>query len=182
MSATRTNRPGSKTLSTAKGTLKTIVPISGTIAPGFVQRHVVHPSSTIEQPPGLAVALHFALAALCLAIDRKMDRPSSVREDAGRQLHREGRAIVASALDAQCGTDSRVDGDALARQRVGAGRRVGPQAQPQRRGVAAYDLGGGQAEDRVGGPVERLDAATIVDRDDPPAAVSRIVRRRCSPS
>jgi len=59
-------------LVTKKGTLRPQVPISGTIAPGFVQRHVVHASSMIEQPPGLAIALHFALVGtLSLAIDRK---------------------------------------------------------------------------------------------------------------
>lgn len=59
-------------LVTAKGTLKPQAIISGTIAPGFVQRHVAFPSTTIEQPPGLAIALHFALiGTLSLAIDRK---------------------------------------------------------------------------------------------------------------
>ena len=54
------------------GTLKGQVSISGTIAPGFVQRHVVHQATTIEQPPGLALALHFALiGTLALPIDRK---------------------------------------------------------------------------------------------------------------
>lgn len=38
-----------------------MVSIPGTIAPGFVQRHVVHGSTTIEQPLGHAIALHFAL-------------------------------------------------------------------------------------------------------------------------
>ena len=43
----------------------------GTIAPGFVQRHVVHASTTIEQPPGHAIALHFALVGtLSLAVGR----------------------------------------------------------------------------------------------------------------
>ncbi|WP_406697943.1 type I-MYXAN CRISPR-associated Cas8a1/Cmx1 [Singulisphaera sp. Ch08] len=59
-------------LVTGKGTLKPHAIISGTIAPGFVQRHVAFPSTTIEQPPGLAIALHFALiGTLSLAIDRK---------------------------------------------------------------------------------------------------------------
>ncbi len=56
----------------SKGVLKPSVSISGTIAPGFVQRHVAFPSTTIEQPPGLAIALHFALVGtLSLPIDRK---------------------------------------------------------------------------------------------------------------
>jgi len=59
-------------LVTSKGTLRTQVAISGTIAPGFVQRHVVFPATTIEQSPGLAIALHFALVGtISLAIDRK---------------------------------------------------------------------------------------------------------------
>jgi CRISPR-associated protein Cas8a1/Csx13 len=67
-----THRSAWETLVTSKGTLRPNVAISGTIAPGFVQRHVVHSSSTIEQPPGLAVALHFALVGtLSLAIGRK---------------------------------------------------------------------------------------------------------------
>lgn len=67
-----THQSAWKDLVTSKGVLKPRVSISGTIAPGFVQRHVVHPSSTIEQPPGLAIALHFALVGtLSLAIDRK---------------------------------------------------------------------------------------------------------------
>lgn len=59
-------------LFTPKGVLKPRVLISGTIAPGFAVRHNAHPASTIEQPPGLAIALHFALVGtLSLAIDRK---------------------------------------------------------------------------------------------------------------
>jgi CRISPR-associated protein Cas8a1/Csx13 len=59
-------------LVTAGGVLKTRVPVSGTIAPGFVQRHVAYGATTIEQPPGLAIALHFALVGtFSLAIDRK---------------------------------------------------------------------------------------------------------------
>ena len=46
-------------------------PDPGTIAPGFVQRHVAHPSTTIEQSPGLALSLHFALVGtLSLAVGR----------------------------------------------------------------------------------------------------------------
>ena len=42
-----------------------------TIAPGFVQRHVAYPSTALEQPPGHAMALHFALiGTLSLAIGR----------------------------------------------------------------------------------------------------------------
>lgn len=58
-------------LVTPGGTLREIVPIPGTIAPGFVQRHVVHASTTIEQPPGHAIALHFALVGtISLAVAR----------------------------------------------------------------------------------------------------------------
>jgi len=58
-------------LVTARGLLKARVPISGTIAPGFVQRHVAYPATTIEQPPGPAIALHFALVGtLALAVGR----------------------------------------------------------------------------------------------------------------
>jgi CRISPR-associated protein Cas8a1/Csx13 len=48
-------------LLTTKGKLRELVTISGTIAPGFAQRHIVHAPTTIEQPPGHAIALHFAL-------------------------------------------------------------------------------------------------------------------------
>jgi len=60
-------------LVTSNGALKARVPISGTIAPGFVQRHVAYDgATTIEQPPGPAIALHFALVGtLSLMIDRK---------------------------------------------------------------------------------------------------------------
>lgn len=59
-------------LVSSKGSLLPLAPISGTIAPGFVQRHVVHKVTTIEQPPGLALSLHFALVGtLSLAINRK---------------------------------------------------------------------------------------------------------------
>jgi len=59
-------------LVTSKGVLKAFAPISGTIAPGFVQRHVAFPATTIEHPPSLAIALHFALVGtLSLSVDRK---------------------------------------------------------------------------------------------------------------
>jgi CRISPR-associated protein Cas8a1/Csx13 len=61
-----------KELVTPKGALRPAVSISGTIAPGFVQRHVIHATTTIEQTPGLALALHFALVGtLSLSIDRQ---------------------------------------------------------------------------------------------------------------
>ena len=67
-----THRTAWQDLFTGKGTLKKQVSISGTIAPGFVQRHVAFPSSTIEQPPRHAIALHFALVGtLSLPVDRK---------------------------------------------------------------------------------------------------------------
>ena len=50
-----------KDLVNTKGKLNGRVQISGTVAPGFAQRHVVHSETFIEQPPGHAVALHFAL-------------------------------------------------------------------------------------------------------------------------
>jgi CRISPR-associated protein Cas8a1/Csx13 len=56
-----THRSAWKDLVTSRGTLRPMVTIAGTIAPGFVQRHVAFPASSIEQPPGLAIALHFAL-------------------------------------------------------------------------------------------------------------------------
>lgn len=56
-----THRSAWKDLVTSKGALRRWVSISGTIAPGFVQRHVAFPDTTIEQPPGYAIALHFAL-------------------------------------------------------------------------------------------------------------------------
>ena len=56
-----THRAAWKDLLTTKGKLKPLVEISGTIAPGFVQRHVAHAATKIEQRPGLAIALHFAL-------------------------------------------------------------------------------------------------------------------------
>src|SRR6185312_3073613 len=56
-------------LVTSKGTLRPHALISGTIAPGFVQRHVAFPATVIEQPPAHAIALHFALVGtLSLAI------------------------------------------------------------------------------------------------------------------
>ena len=66
-----THRLAWQDLVTSKGVLRSTAPVSGTIAPGFVQRHVAHAATTIEQPPGLALALHFALVGtLSLAIDR----------------------------------------------------------------------------------------------------------------
>jgi CRISPR-associated protein Cas8a1/Csx13 len=56
-----TNRSAWQDLVTSKGVLRPWASISGTIAPGFVQRHVAFPATTIEQPPGHAIALHFAL-------------------------------------------------------------------------------------------------------------------------
>jgi CRISPR-associated protein Cas8a1/Csx13 len=56
-----THRGSWKDLVTPKGTFREMVTIPGTIAPGFVQRHVAHPASVVEQPPGHAIALHFAL-------------------------------------------------------------------------------------------------------------------------
>jgi CRISPR-associated protein Cas8a1/Csx13 len=67
-----THRAAWKDLVTTKGTLSELVPIPGTIAPGFVQRHVAHKVTTIEQPPGHAIALHFALiGTLSLPIGRR---------------------------------------------------------------------------------------------------------------
>jgi CRISPR-associated protein Cas8a1/Csx13 len=56
-----THREAWRDLVTPKGELREAVEIAGTIAPGFVQRHVVHGATTIQQPPGHAIALHFAL-------------------------------------------------------------------------------------------------------------------------
>lgn len=57
-----THRSAWKDFFDAKGNLKPFVPIAGTIAPGFVNRHEAHKATTsINQPPGLALALHFAL-------------------------------------------------------------------------------------------------------------------------
>lgn len=56
-----THRAAWRDLVTPNGSLLPSSKIAGTIAPGFVQRHVAHASTTIEQPPGHAVALHFAL-------------------------------------------------------------------------------------------------------------------------
>jgi CRISPR-associated protein Cas8a1/Csx13 len=56
-----THREAWRDLVTPKGTLRDVAPISGTIAPGFVQRHAVHAATTLEQPPGHVIALHFAL-------------------------------------------------------------------------------------------------------------------------
>ena len=67
-----THRAAWKDLLTTKGKLKPLVEISGTIAPGFVQRHVAHAATKIEQRPGLAIALHFALVGtLALRIGLK---------------------------------------------------------------------------------------------------------------
>jgi CRISPR-associated protein Cas8a1/Csx13 len=67
-----THRAAWQDLVNARGVLKQHVTISGTIAPGFVQRHVAFPATVIEQPPGHAIALHFALVGtLALAVDRK---------------------------------------------------------------------------------------------------------------
>ncbi len=66
-----THRGAWKDLVTPKGTLREMASIPGTIAPGFVQRHVAHTTTTIEQPPGHAIALHFALVGtLSLPIGR----------------------------------------------------------------------------------------------------------------
>ncbi|MBX6312323.1 MAG: type I-MYXAN CRISPR-associated Cas8a1/Cmx1 [Isosphaeraceae bacterium] len=66
-----THRGAWRDLVTPKGTLRDFAPISGTIAPGFVQRHVVHAATTLEQPPGHVIALHFALVGtLSLPIGR----------------------------------------------------------------------------------------------------------------
>jgi CRISPR-associated protein Cas8a1/Csx13 len=56
-----THRGAWRDLVTKKGTVRELVQIPGTIAPGFVQRHVAHPATFIEQPPTHAIALHFAL-------------------------------------------------------------------------------------------------------------------------
>jgi CRISPR-associated protein Cas8a1/Csx13 len=53
--------PRGKEFIDSKGRLKEAVSIPGTLAPGFVQRHVAHGSTFVEQPPGHAIALHFAL-------------------------------------------------------------------------------------------------------------------------
>src|SRR5262249_14518791 len=66
-----THRCARRDLITPKGTLRDVAPISGTIAPGFVQRHVAHGATTLEQPPGHVMALHFALVGtLSLPISR----------------------------------------------------------------------------------------------------------------
>ena len=66
-----THRSGWRDLVTPKGELRPSAPIGGTIAPGFVQRHVAHPASAIELPVGLALSAHFALVGtLSLAINR----------------------------------------------------------------------------------------------------------------
>ncbi len=56
-----THRSAWRDLLTSKGAVAEMAVIPGTIAPGFVQRHVAHASTTIQQPPGHAIALHFAL-------------------------------------------------------------------------------------------------------------------------
>ena len=67
-----THRSAWESLLNSKGGLASTVEVPGTIAPGFAQRHVAHPSTKIEQPPGHAMALHFALVGtLSLAIDTK---------------------------------------------------------------------------------------------------------------
>lgn len=59
-------------LVTPKGLLRETVVVCGTIAPGFVQRHVAFAETTIALPPGPAMALHFALVGtLALAVDRR---------------------------------------------------------------------------------------------------------------
>jgi CRISPR-associated protein Cas8a1/Csx13 len=67
-----THRNAWKDLVTPRGVLRPRVAVSGTIAPGFVQRHVAFPATVIEQPPSHAVALHFALVGtIALAVDRR---------------------------------------------------------------------------------------------------------------
>ena len=56
-----THRGAWRDLVSKDGALKDVVSIAGTIAPGFIRRHNAHPSSEVKQPPGLAIALHFAL-------------------------------------------------------------------------------------------------------------------------
>ncbi len=66
-----THRSAWEDLVTTKGELRPFASVGGTVAPGFVQRHVAQPSTIIELPPGLAIAAHFALVGtLALAIDR----------------------------------------------------------------------------------------------------------------
>ncbi len=66
-----THRSAWKDLVASKGTLRPWVKVIGTIAPGFVQRHTFS-STTIEQPPGHAIALHFALVGtLSLSLGAK---------------------------------------------------------------------------------------------------------------
>jgi CRISPR-associated protein Cas8a1/Csx13 len=66
-----THRGAWRDLVTGQGDLREWVEVSGTIAPGFVERHVGHSGATlIRQKPDLAVALHFALVGtLSLTID-----------------------------------------------------------------------------------------------------------------
>ena len=59
-------------LITTRGQLKDSVRVGGTIAPGFVQRHVVFSETYVEFPPGAAISLHFALVGTTsLVIDYK---------------------------------------------------------------------------------------------------------------
>ncbi len=51
----------SNDLLNSQGVLKPIVTVSGTIAPGFSQRHVAHASTSVDVPVGHAISLHFAL-------------------------------------------------------------------------------------------------------------------------
>lgn len=56
-----THRSAWEDLIDTKGKIKDWVEIGGTIAPGFVQRHVVYNSTNFEVPASHAIALHFAL-------------------------------------------------------------------------------------------------------------------------
>lgn len=65
-----THRSAWKDLIDTKGKLKDWVEIGGTIAPGFVQRHVVFKTTNFELPASHAIALHFALVGtLSLEMD-----------------------------------------------------------------------------------------------------------------
>lgn len=67
-----THRNAWEDLFTGRGALREAVSIMGTIAPGYMRRHEAHKNTTLEQPPGLAVALHFALVGtISLTTDRK---------------------------------------------------------------------------------------------------------------
>ncbi len=56
-----THQKSWESLSNKKGDLLNEVEVPGTIAPGFVQRHVVFTDSNIAVSPALAIAFHFAI-------------------------------------------------------------------------------------------------------------------------